>query len=221
MRTLLIKALLVTMVALVNGCTVEPNAFFPPQKDKPTRIIFLVSHGWHAGIVVKGSDITQSGWPKLHTFADVDYLEIGWGDKDFYTSPDPGPGLAAKALLLPTSSVLHIVGFQGRPEAYFPNSEIFMLELSVPGYEAMVRRISKSFLRDEFGSTVDLGHGNYGYSRFYASEETYHLFKTCNTWTATILKSAGFPVKPSLTVNGLMSQVRGFGEVVQEKSESQ
>ena len=221
MRRLIAKALLFIMVTLANGCTVQSNALFPPQKDEQTRIIFLVSHGWHAGIVLKRTDIMQSAWPKLHTFAHMDYLEIGWGDRDYYTSPAPGSGLAVKALLLPTSSVLHLVGFRGPPESYFPYSEIIMLELSAPGFEKMVRHISKSFSRDKFGSAVPLGHGNYGCSRFYASEETYHLFKTCNTWTATILQSAGCPVNPSSTVNGLMSQVRKFGEVIQEKSEPQ
>lgn len=221
MRRLLATALLFFMVTLVNGCTVQSNALFPPQKDGQTRRIFLVNHGWHAGIVLRRADIPQSSWPKLDAFAHVDYLEIGWGDRDYYTSPDAGLGLAAKALLLPTSSVLHLVGFYGPPENYFPYSEIIIVELSVPGLEKMVRHISTSFSRDTFGSAVPVDHGNYGGGQFYASEETYHLCKTCNTWTATILKSAGCPVNTSLTANGLMSQIRRFGEVIQEKSEPQ
>lgn len=215
------KALLFIIVTLVNGCVVQSNTLFPPQKDEQTRTIFLVSHGRHAGIVLKRIDIRQSGWPRLHAFSRMDYLEIGWGDRDYYTSPDPGPGLAAKALLLPTSSVLHLVGFQGAPDSYFPYSEIIRLELSVPGFEQMVHHISKSFSRDESGSAIPLGPGNYGFSRFYASEETYYLCKTCNTWTATILQTAGCQVTPALTVDGLMSQVRGFGNVIQEYSESE
>ncbi|MBM9513228.1 DUF2459 domain-containing protein [Desulfogranum marinum] len=219
MRKLLAKVLPFVIVILVNGCAVQPNALFPPQEDEEKKIIFLVNHGWHAGIVVKRSDIMHSDWPKTDVFADMDYVEIGWGDRAYYTSPDPGSGLAAKALLLPTSSVVHLVGFRGQPENYFPYSEIVKLQLSVPGFEKMIRCISKSFSRDKSGSAVALGHGNYGTSQFYASEETYHLFKTCNTWTETILQSAGCPVNSSITVNGLMSQVRRFGEVIQVKSE--
>ena len=219
MRKLLAKVLPFVIVILVNGCAVQPNALFPPQEDEEKKIIFLVNHGWHAGIVVKRSDIMYSDWPKPDVFADMDYVEIGWGDRAYYTSPDPGSGLAAKALLLPTSSVVHLVGFRGQPENYFPYSEIVKLQLSVPGFEKMIRCISKSFSRDKSGSAVALGYGNYGTSQFYASEETYHLFKTCNTWTETILRSAGCPVNSSITVNGLMSQVRRFGEVIQVKSE--
>ena len=221
MRRFIITALLLIMVTLVNGCTVQSNTIFPPKKDEQTRTIFLVSHGWHAGIVVKRIDIRQTSWPRLHAFTHMDYLEIGWGDRDYYTSPDSGPGLAVKALLLPTSSVLHLVGFRGPPESNFPYSEIIRLELSVPGFEQMIHHISKSFSRDESGSVVPLGPGNYSFSQFYTSEETYHLCNTCNTWTANILQVAGCPITSASTVNGLMSQVRLFGEVIQEKSEPQ
>ena len=221
MRWLITKLLLFFMVTLTSGCIVQSNTLSPPKKNEHTRSIFLVSHGWHAGIVLKRIDIQQSEWPKLHAFTHIDYLEIGWGDKDYYTSSDPGTGLAAKALLLPTSSVLHLVGFRGPPEIYFPYSEIIRIELSVPGFEQMVHHISKSFSRDASGSAVPLGVGNYGYSRVYASEETYHLCKTCNTWSATILQAAGCPISHTSTVNGLMSQARRFGEVILEKSEPQ
>lgn len=221
MRWLITKALLFFMVTLANGCTNQPNTQFLHGEGEQTKSIFLVSHGWHAGIVIKRVDIRQSEWPRLHAFAHMDYLEIGWGDKDYYTSLDPGPGLAVKALLLPTSSVLHLVGFRGPPESYFPYSEIIWIELSVSGFEQMVHHISKSFSRDESGTAVPLGPGNYGYSRFYASEETYHLCKTCNTWSATVLQAAGCPITHAFTVNELMSQARSFGKVILEKSEPQ
>ncbi|WP_136810074.1 DUF2459 domain-containing protein [Desulfosediminicola flagellatus] len=217
MRWLITKALLFLMVIMTSGCTIQPNPLFPPLKDEQTRSIFLVNHGWHAGIVIRRIDIRQPEWPSLNIFTHMDYLEIGWGDKDYYTSPDPGPGLAVKALLLPTSSVLHLVGFRGPPKSYFPHNEMIRIELSVPGFEQMIHQISKSFSRDKSGTAVRLGPGNYGYSWFYASEETYHLCKTCNTWSATILQTAGCPITHASTVNSLMSQARRFGKVILEK----
>lgn len=221
MIRLVAKAVLFIMVAVAISCAVQGNTSFPAKNDEPKKTIFLVSHGWHAGVVLKSSDIQDFDWPKLNAFTHVDYLEIGWGDRDYYTSPDPGLGLAVKALLLPSSSVLHVAGFSGPPEKYFPYSEIIRVELSVPGFEQLVNHISKSFSRDDFGSAVPLGPGVYGYSRFYASVETYTACRTCNTWTATLLRMAGCPVTPAATVNGLMSQVRRFGEVMQQQAEPQ
>lgn len=207
--------LILIAVALASGCTVQSNALFPPKNDEPTKIIYLVSHGWHAGIVVKCSDIPDNGWPKLHAFTGVEYLEVGWGDKDYYTTPNRGLGVAVKAALLPTSSVLHLVGLYSSPDKYFPHSEIIRIELSSSGFDHMILHISKSFTRDEAGQAIVLGSGLYGNSRFYASDEIYHLFKTCNTWTVDTLQAAGCPVGFSLTVNSLMSQAREFGRVIQ------
>lgn len=213
----LAKALLLIMVTLAISCSVQSNTQFPPGEYEPKRTIFLVSHGWHAGIVVKRIDIQQSGWPELEEFNHLQYLEIGWGDRGYYTSPDPGPALAARAILLPTSSVLHLVGFSGPPEDYFPQSEVIRIELSVAGFTQLTNHISASFSRDATGSAVPLGTGRYGYSWFYASDETYSSCKTCNSWTANVLQKAGCPIKPTLTVDGLMAQARRFGEVIQQE----
>jgi hypothetical protein len=60
-----------------------------------------------------------------------------------------------------------------------------------------------------------LGSGLYGDSRFYPARETFHLFNTCNVWTARALRSAGLPVRDAITTEGLMAQVRRLGRVVQ------
>ncbi|WP_136798397.1 DUF2459 domain-containing protein [Desulfosediminicola ganghwensis] len=206
------------LIAVLPACSATgSNTLFPPLPGEPTRIIHVVSHDWHAGIVVQQSDIHQADWPKLAEFAHMDYLEIGWGDRAYYRSPEPGLFLGAQALVFPTTSVLHIVGMNRPPEATFPNSEIIRIELSAVGLAQMIRRIAQSFSRDENGSVISLGPGLYGFSRFFASEEKYHLLMTCNSWTAVVLQAAGCPVNPTLTVDGLLSQLRNLGKVQQKK----
>jgi len=56
-----------------------------------------------------------------------------------------------------------------------------------------------------------LGPGLYGRSRFYASRERFHLFKTCNVWVATALREAGLPVTPSINAGALMARLRALG----------
>jgi uncharacterized protein (TIGR02117 family) len=196
-----------------------------PGESEPQKTIYLVSHGWHAGIVLRRTDIPDSAWPVSGDFPDAQYLEVGWGDMDYYQTPDPHMGLIIKAALLPTASVLHIVAFNGPVSAYFPYSEIIRIELSSAGFEHLSRTIAASFALDEAGNARALGPGLYGNSRFYLSRETYHLFNTCNVWTARVLRAAGLPISPtrSISVEGLMSQARRFGVVVQsgpEPSES-
>lgn len=186
------------------------------------KIIYLVNHGWHAGIVLRRVDIPDNTWPKLGNFSDMEYLEVGWGDMDYYQIPDPHLGFILKAALLPTASVLHIVGFNGHVTAYFPYSEIIKIELSSASFERLSRTIVSSFALDKAGNTMSPSPGRYGNSRFYLSRETYHLFNTCNVWTARALRNAGFPITPATatSVENLMSQARKFGIVVQSGPES-
>lgn len=186
-------------------------------KDGGENTIFLVSHGWHAGIVFSRAEIRGEAWQVPGNFSHDQYLEVGWGDRDFYQAPGPHPGIILNAALLPTASVLHIVGFDEPVPDFFPSSEVIAIELSSTGFERLSRTIAANFARDKAGKVSSLGPGLYGNSRFYPSVENYHLFNTCNVWTARGLRSAGLPVAPAraLTVESLMAQVRKFGTVIQ------
>ncbi len=210
----------VWILSLVVSCSACASSISgpPAASENVTRsTIYLVNHGWHAGIVLRQAEILDSAWPVLEDFPDAQYLEVGWGDMDFYQTPGPHMGLILKAALLPTASVLHIVGFTGPVASYFPYSEIIRIELSASAHEQLSRTIAASFARDEAGKTRSLGQGIYGDSNFYMSREVYHLFNTSNVWTARALRDAGLPITPQrvFTVEDLMSQAAKIGMVVQ------
>lgn len=218
----MIRIWLLFLAFSCSTCAAPVRETLAPSESEPRKIIYLVSHGWHAGIVLRRADIPDKIWPKLENFSDTEYLEVGWGDMDFYQLPDPHLGFILKAALLPTASVLHIVGFNGRVPAYFPFSEIIRIELSTAGFERLSRTIASSFALDKGGNTTSPGPGRYGNSRFYLSREKYHLFNTCNVWAARALSAAGLPITPATanSVENLMSQARKFGVLVQSGQES-
>jgi len=201
------------------ACAAPVKDLFPPGENASTKPIYLVSHGWHAGIVLRRADIPANLWPENINFPYAEFLEVGWGDKQYYQTPDAYFGITLRAALWPTSSVLHIVGFNGAVTAYHPGSEIIEIKLSEPGFELLSRYIAASFALDESEQTLPLGRGLYGNSQFYLSRESYHLFNTCNVWTARALHAAGVPITPSfsITVEQLMAQAQTFGEVVRSK----
>jgi len=207
-------------LVLVVWLTADPGGMegLPsPGAAQDAEPVYLVSHGWHVGLVVRRTDATAAYWPEQDAFTDAVYLEVGWGDAGFYRSPDPGLGTLLKAGLWPTDSVLHIVGFRRSVTAYFPESEILRLELPQAGVEAMAAFIHAAYARDEEGRVMALGPGLYGESRFYAGRDRYHVFNNCNTWTARALQAAGLPVRPAdvVTAADLFEQARPFGKTVQ------
>jgi uncharacterized protein (TIGR02117 family) len=216
-----IRIWILFLAASCSACTAPVGGVPTPSESAPRKTIYLVNQGWHAGIVLRRADIFDSDWPVLGDFPDAQYLEVGWGDMDFYLTPNPHWGITLKAALWPTASALHIAGFNGPVLVYFPYSEIIRIELSSAGFKHLLHTIAASFALDEAGNTTSLGTGLYGNSRFYLSRETYHLFNTCNVWTARALRVAGLSITPlrAITAEGLMTQTRKFGIVVQSGSE--
>jgi uncharacterized protein (TIGR02117 family) len=210
--------LLVIMIASC-GCTTPSRGLFPPGQNDPVKSVYLVSHGWHAGIVLRQSDLAKEIWPLQHDFPHAEFLEVGWGDRDFYRTLKPGFKDKLQAVLWPTSSVLHIVGFSGPVTTRFPYSEIIEIELTSRGFKQLSEFIAASFALDDTGHVQASGKGLYGDSQFYLSNQTYHLFNTCNVWTAKALQAAGCPIGTAftVTVDNLMSQARSFGRLVQSR----
>ena len=191
----------------------------PAEDGAARKLVYLVSHGWHTGIVVRRTDLPTAVWPESEDFPGAEYLEVGWGDRDYYQSPEFSAWLAFKAIAWPTPSVLHIVGFSGPVTSYFPHSEVVELELSQRGFERLSGFVHDRFDRDGAARSARLGPGLYGQSAFYPAREKFHLFNTCNVWTARVLRAAGLPVTPvyAITTDNVMSQARRFGKTIQSR----
>lgn len=170
---------------------------------KPAAPVFYVgSHGWHTSIVIPRDQIPAAAWPPgvaTRTFVGFEYLEIGWGDRKFYTAPRPNVVMALDAVFLPGPSVLHVVGLHpplGRALAW---SALVPVPCTADELASLCRGLGDSFARDSGEGATALGRGLYGAkSRFYAAEGRYDLLNTCDTWTARMLRAGGLPVRSDL-----------------------
>lgn len=201
-------------VTLVGTACAEAPAPINASADQPLRTIYLVSHGWHTGVVVRPKDLTDEAWPESTALSRAEYVEVGWGDREYYQAADPGTWLALKAAFVPGPSVLHLVGFRIPVDQYFSASEVIALRVSDAGLMRLVTHIRGHYARDSAGKPIELGVGLYGESAFYQSVEDFYLFNNCNTWTARALRIAGIPVGLHLTARNLMDDAR---QVAQEQ----
>jgi uncharacterized protein (TIGR02117 family) len=207
----------VLLCILLGACAAPGKNSVPAEDAVARKPVYLVSHGWHSGIVVRRADLPAGVWPESADFPEAEYLEIGWGDRDFYPAAEFGWGIALKAALWPTPSVLHMVGFSGPVTDYFPHSEVVELELSQRDFERLSGFVHNRFDRNGAPRAIRLRAGLYGQSAFYPARGKFHLFNTCNVWTARALRTAGLPVTPfyAITTDSLMSQVRQSGKTLQ------
>lgn len=192
----------------LSACSAPlPGPGGPPQGG-PAVVIYVVAHADHTGIAVPRAAIPAGLWPESRDFPQAEYLEVGWGARDYYMGRDQGFWGTLKAALGQTASVLHVAGFRGPPADFFRSNEIVELAIPDEGFERLVRYVHDAYERTGASPVAPLGPGLYGDSRFYPAWERYYLFNTSNAWTARALRAAGLPVRDAITKEGLMSQVR-------------
>jgi uncharacterized protein (TIGR02117 family) len=207
--TIVAVAILV-VAAIVGTLRSGDRALYPAPAGEPTVRVFVVSHGYHAGIVLPRGSLADAASRRgdaaliavATRFAVFPFLEIGWGNEEFYRSVPTIASvtipMAARALFLPGNpSVLH--GLSSSPRAAFPLADIIALDVSPEGFERMLARIDATFAPTGTGAPVDdAGAGLYGPSLFYRAHGTFNILHVCNHWLADLLDAAGVPTAPVL-----------------------
>ena len=184
---------------------------------KKDKTIYLVRHKIHSGIVVKQSDIPKKLWVEKKEFQNYELIEVGLGDREYYMAKKATSGLGMKAVLWPTSSVLHVVGVNNPIKEFFPDSKIIEFMVTSEDIVNLCKFIDNSYKRDNDRNSSYLGKGNYGYSKFYLAKGTFYLFNTCNTWSGRALRSARIPIHTFLLISAtaLQNEAVKYGRVIQ------
>ena len=208
--------------AYITARPADPK-LWPPSPDAAKIEVVLVSNGYHAGLALPRATLAEfasgRGYPALiavaQRFAAFDWIEFGWGDREFSRSvPTIGDltlPLALRALFWPgNTSVLHVVGIGGDPARAFPSAELVRVPLSTTGFDRLLARLDATFVPPDGGALPDLGRGLYGPSLFYRATETFSIFRVCNHWIADLIGAAGLPTAPVLATvpSGLMLDLR-------------
>jgi uncharacterized protein (TIGR02117 family) len=176
----------------------------------PSRHIHVVSNGWHTAIVVPWSEVTATAlMPEAADFAGARFLEFGWGDRDYYPARKVTLGLSLRAALTPSPAVMHLAGHAQVPEPG-AGREVKRVPLTEAGLRRLIGAIAAEFERPADDRAAAIGPGLYPFSRFYPARGRFHLFNTCNTWTARMLRAAGLDISAAgvVTANDLMTRLR-------------
>lgn len=170
------------------------------NKSQPngTIAVYLLSNGVHTDLVLPVQS-NLSSWDTLferrHTSAadsTLDYIGIGWGDKGFYletpTWADLKASTALKAMTGLSSSALHCTYMKAPLE----NDKCVKVWISEAQYKTIIQEVLHTYLTNEQGKPKWIPtNAVYGKNdAFYDAKGSYYIFKTCNTWTNGVLKSA-------------------------------
>ena len=212
---------MLALLVLVSGCYTLPEPTKPIEQGQSlsSQSVYIVSHGWHTGIVYPRERLLEYAPGLKKRFPAGDYLEIGWGDKGFYQAQEITAGITLKALFWPTETVVHVVAVPRSPHRSFPNSQVRQVCLDQPQIESLGRFLASSFARDQANQMVATRKGIYGDSEFYPGVGSFHLFNTCNKWTAKGLESAGFDINTSLKLTA--SSILDYLDAIEKPGRAQ
>lgn len=190
-----------------SACAGPDEKDYSPQGQHTP--VYVVSHGWHTGIVIAAENLgSELAFLDDH-FETASWYEIGWGDREFYQAGETTIGLALRAGLWPTDTVLHVTALPESPDTYFSSSRVIEIAVAQTGHERMVRAMSEDFVHNERNEAIVSGDGLYGESLFFEARGRFHAFNTCNTWVARMLDTAGVPIQvfATVTASDVMSQI--------------
>lgn len=176
----------------------------------------IVSNGWHTAIVVERAHLAATGLlPEADDFPDAAFLEFGWGDHVYYQAKNKTLGMTLDAALTATPAVMHMAGLVRPPELTYANVEVVHIVLSQNGFLGLARAIADDFDRPEGGRAERVSRGLYLDSNFYNARGAFHLFNTCNTWTARMLRASGVNLSPSgvITADELVARLRAATDI--------
>ena len=118
--------------------------------------------------------------------------------------------MALTAALTPTPAIMHMAALRSPPKDDGSGTKVISMKLTESGFQSLIRAISAEFERPPGGRAESVSRGLYSDSRFYHARGRFHLFNTCNTWTARMLRAGGVDISPSgiVTAGGLMDYLR-------------
>lgn len=149
--------------------------------------VWVEREDYHTALIVTTADAASHA-PALRTIiGEKKYVRLGWGDRDFYGASRKTPVMLAKALFLPTSSVIEVASL-ARPEEY--STSLHAVPLDEPEMRQLMHFIEASLAPPQNGQPVLVRQEPSGF-RYYAARGNYHLLRNCNNWTAKALHQAG------------------------------
>ena len=128
-------------------------------------------------------------------FSDCRWIRVGWGDYRYYGAEHQPAWLALRALFLPTSAVVGLLGTNDLPDTLSDRGSLYSIAINASIMESVALFISRHFKLDKCDQLTKVRDRTCG-TQYFKSRGTYLILNTCNNWTSHGLSSAGLNLRP-------------------------
>ncbi len=173
--------------------------------------IFIQSNGVHTDFCLP-TQTANFDWKTIVPITDYpnnkvfNYISLGWGDKGFFLDTPTWDDLtfetAFNAAFLPSPTAMHVSYLENKPKL---SNQVANVYITKDEYLKLVVYIKNSFKLKNNHVELIPNRGYWNNDNFYEANASYHLFKTCNSWTNEGLKLIGVRTGIySLSADGIM-----------------
>ena len=210
------SVLVALAIVALSGCA-GPAVSLPPWPEGgvsgPRKDLWVVRHSWHTRVAMRRGDVDPSIWPESRDFDDSAFLEVGWGDLDFYSKAVPSVWDAIDPVVRATPATLHVSAYDAPPHEMHAAQPVVRLSVAAIGIDRVARFIHAHYARDAAGNAVRFRPGYSPRSAFYLATGRYHaLAYNSNDWTAAVLRAAGAPIEstPVMTAGAVIREAAAY-----------
>jgi hypothetical protein len=180
----------------VSGQNSRPAA--RPDDILRDRTVYVIQSYFHTGFIIELDREARSRLEFAPRFGRFRYVDIGWGEEVFYQDPEFTLSKGARAIFLPSKSVLRVEGFNQDMGGVIAWSDRAMkISMTRNEFARLCSFINGSLKKDRDNGLDEASEHDNGEIIFFKSPHTYYLFNTCNTWIARALRHAGFDISPT------------------------
>lgn len=175
----------------------------------PCHSVLIVHNSWHAAIVLRRAVIPAQTILEVADFPGAEFIEFSWGDRDFFPDPNAGIWTGMRAGVWSSGSVLHLVGFTKAPREFYRGATLTEFQLNSPALAKLLDFLSAEFARDSATGRAEASPGLFADGKFYPARGKFSVLRTCNTWIAEALQTAGMAMAPAwvITAGSLQRQL--------------
>lgn len=153
----------------------QPNRKLWPPKASESIGIYVSTDGFHSSIILPQNK------------ADLPFVGYAFVEKAWYLRESQGCFPAVRAMLLPSTGVIEEIQMATAPKRTSIN-QVWAFKVSPKSLNIIRQEINKLII--DKSEIRAYQRRNIKYYR----STSYHLFNTCNSFTADILESAGLPI---------------------------
>ena len=174
-----LRFFVLSLIALLLLSFVSPTVLIPPKVDGERNKVFLIDHGTHTSLAIQQSSET--------------FIRYAYGDKNYYAKRDTSLSSGARALLVPTESVLargelERIESEADIEQALPVVVQRVFSFDVEGSKANALIAKLDSIHSTSAEQIDVP----AYGLVFADHPSdYHLFSNSSTMISSWLRELG------------------------------